>query len=260
MNHPIDNAIPASLQAHAAALSADRADEASTASAQQKLLRRIAAAPRRERSPLRRFGAVAATACAVLVLGAAVFLGNLAAPDGGLAFASVQRQLGDFDALVMRMVQTSHGGVVQETLVTTLRDGRTRVDVGDQVSVIVDPVAGHATTLLHAARQAMRFEVPKAGLGEADDALQWLEELREFRGEATLLAGTRDIDGQEAHGWALQAGGMDVLLWATAEGIPLEMTLSDGGGLLLEFEFDFDPTIAPGTLDAAVPPGYQPAG
>jgi hypothetical protein len=129
--------------------------------------------------------------------------------------------------------------------------------VGDQLSVIVDAPRGRVLTLLHTPRQAMIATIPN-NKPAADDALSWLDDVRNFKGQATPLPNTRIIDGRTAHGWTLQAGGTTMELWADDEGLPLAMRQLGGGGLEIGYRFEFDRPIAPGLLSSDVPAGYTP--
>jgi hypothetical protein len=136
--------------------------------------------------------------------------------------------------------------------------GIVRTDVGDQLSVIVDAPHGRVLTLLHEPRQAMIATIPK-DKPAADDALSWLDDLRNFKGKATPLSDTRIIDGRTARGWALQAGGTTMELWADANDLPLSMRQQGDGGLEIDYRFEFDQPIPPELLSSDVPAGYTPA-
>ena len=87
--------------------------------------------------------------------------------------------------------------------------------------------------------------------------LSWLDDVRIFKGQATPLLYTLIIDGRTAHGWTLQVGGTTMKLWADADGLPLAMRQL-GGGLEIDYRFEFDRPIAPGLLSSDVPAGYAP--
>jgi len=72
------------------------------------------------------------------------------------------------------------------------------------------------------------------------------------------LPDTRIIDGRTAHGWRLQVSGTTMELWADADGLPLAMRQLGGGGLEIDYRFEFDRPIAPGLLSSDPPVGYAP--
>lgn len=222
--------------------------------AQQRLLARLAARPARPARPVRGgLWALAGTACLVLALA----LLGLPGGGNGQAFAAVQRHLADFQALRMRVEQQGAGGVAgQRVQVAMLRGGPIRVDVEGEVSVVVDPVAGQALTLLHGTRQALQFPLPVQDLLGDIDPMAWIAEIRDYQGLADRLPEPRLIGGRTAWGWALEVDGTRVLLWATEEGLPLELTVD--GHSLVDIGFEFDPPggLDPALFSMAVPPGY----
>ena len=171
----------------------------------------------------------------------------------GDAFAAVQAHFRQFRTLQMDVVQR-HGGEVRMTSRTSVNDaGATRTDIGESLSVIVDPRRGRVLTLLHAERQAVVATItPQAATGSD---LAWLDKLRRFTGKATPLAEARSIGGQPARGWLVDLGGDVAELWADADGLPLEMR-TRGGGLQIDYRFVFDAELAPSLFDVAVPAGY----
>ena len=58
-----------------------------------------------------------------------------------------------------------------------------------------------------------------------EDAIAWLEDIRDFQGEATGFAARPRIIDAAAYGWELQSGAGDIVLWATEDGLPLEMKM-----------------------------------
>lgn len=229
-------------------------DEGSSAAAQQRLMARLAGRTVRPQRSLRAgLWALAGSACLVLALVLLVLPGN----GNGHAFAAVQRHLADFQALRMRIDQPgAHGSAGQSVQVAMLRSGQVRVDVEGEVSVVVDPVAGQALTLLHGSRQALQFPVPLQDLLGELDPMAWISEIRDYQGLADRLPEPRVIDGRTAWGWALEVDGTRVLLWATEEGLPLELTVD--GQALVDIGFEFDPEggLDPALFSMAVPAGY----
>lgn len=245
------------LAAHvaAAARHADTAlaDGTLADAAQQRLLAALPAARPRPHRWLRPL-ATAATACAVLVLGVALFLG-----DQRQAFAAVQQHLRDFDTLRLVVEQRMAGEPMMRSTMLLDRHGSLRTDVGEEVSVIVDVPGRTVLTLLHGARQALSMPLPAGRGAPRDDALHWLDTIRDFQGEAAPLPQSREIDGVPLHGWRLETQGMTIDLWADDDGVPRAMELGGAQGLTLDYRFAFDVPIDPVLLSSAIPPGYTPA-
>ncbi|GGA68340.1 hypothetical protein GCM10011521_03140 [Arenimonas soli] len=219
--------------------------------AQQALMRRLHSEPparRRTRGPL-----FAAAATAMLALVAFIAVPLLS--SHGEAFAAVQRHFLDFNTLSMRVEQRVHGEIVQTSRMVVDAQGVVRTDVGEELSVIVDPGHERVLMLLHGPRHAMLS--PLQGAKPSPDAsLHWLEELRAFEGRAELLPGTRLFDGHVARGWSLQIEGSLIVLWADADGLPLAMQMGQPGEMGLTFHFEFDQPVPRGHLSSQVPAGY----
>ncbi len=257
MTHRHEDELSATLASHVR--STEAVPDEGINRAQAQLTARMQQARRPARAPARAWWAVTATA----VLAIAVIIAGPMFSGGSDAFAAVQARFQHFTTLSMTItqryggkpLQTSHTIVDARGVVRT-DVGAVRTDVGAQLSVIVDAPRGRVLTLLHARRQAMIATIPE-NKPAADDALSWLEDLRNFKGKATPLPNTRIIDGRTARGWTLQAGGTTMELWADADGLPLEMR-QGGGGLEIDYRFEFDRPIPPGLLSSDVPAGYTP--
>jgi hypothetical protein len=226
--------------------------------AQQRLEAAIAArlaavpAPRARRRVGGWLAAGASAAAAVLV----VILMPLASTPA-LAFSAVQEHFRDFRTLRFDMTQQVEGQQGLVTHVATTRDGRLRTDVGTDVSVIVNTVEGRVLTLIHPEHMAM--ESPIGGTAATDDSMDWLEDIRRFQGAATRLAEPRTIDGRRAFGWKLRVQQLDIVLWATDEGLPLEMNMTGAGNMRFDFHFEFDVPLPDAMFSTAIPAGYSRA-
>lgn len=247
MNDSIPPLSP-SLGAHVGAMAGQQADDARIAQAQERLLRSL---PATRRYTWPRVAVAFASLCAVSVLGVLLFLG-----DQGAAFAAVQQRLRDFATLRLTVEQRVGGEHLQTSHILLDRSGSVRTDVGDDVTVVVDTRSRHVLTLLHGARVALRTPLPAGSMPRTEDALRWLDAIRDFRGEAQRLPGTRSFDGAEATGWQLDTQGMRIVLWADDDGLPHAMDLGGDGGLALDYRFEFDRPIEPALLSAGVPAGY----
>lgn len=265
MNRRFDQELSGPLAA--SVRSADAVPDDAVRDAQARLLARVQAAPRRrEHGPARAgarawwMAAAATLAIAVLVVATAPML-----PGNGDAFAAVQARFRHFDTLAMTIVQRFDGQPLQTSRTVVDARGVLRTDVGEELSIIVDPVRGRLLTLLHGSREAMLAPLPKAPARDTrgssapaspGDALSWLDALRTFKGKATPLAETRIIDGHRARGWRLSTQGITMELWADADGLPLAMRQLGGGGLEIDYRFEFDRPIPPGHLRSDPPAGY----
>ncbi|MGA9333171.1 MAG: hypothetical protein WBV39_02720 [Rudaea sp.] len=218
--------------------------------AQQRLLARLQMAHRPRRTPVRWIVAGASVALVVLVM----IL--VPAPRSGDAFAAVVNHFRSFKTLSMTVAQRIGERTLQTSHTVVNAKGVLRTDIGDHLSVIVDPTKGRVLTLLHDEKKATLSAIPKSSDARAD-SLQWLEDLRHFKGEATALPEPRMIRGQLAHGWKLKVHGVGMEIWADASGLPLTMRQTNGVGLEINYRFEFDPALTPGELSSDVPTGYE---
>jgi outer membrane lipoprotein-sorting protein len=175
-------------------------------------------------------------------------------PTPALAFAKIQEHFRDFRTLRFDMEQRMNGELVMKTRVSMTRDGNSRTDVGD-VTVIVNSTEQRVLTLMHSGRIAI--EVPFGVPAKQDDQLRWLGDIRDFQGQAKVLPNTRNIRGQEAHGWELHTAAGIIVLWATDEGLPLEMTMGGSDALKLDFHFDFNLPLDAKLFSTEIPAGYS---
>lgn len=200
-------------------------------------------------------GWLAATASALVV--AVVLLWMPLTPTPALAFSAVQEHFRDFRTLRFDMTQQVDGQKGLVTRVATTRDGKLRTDVGADVSVIVNTAEGRVLTLIHPEHVAM--ESPIGGTTGADDSMDWLEDIRKFQGAAVRLPEPRTIDGRRAYGWKLQVQNLDIVLWATEGGLPLEMNMNGAGKMHFDFHFEFDVQLPDAMFSTAIPAGYSRA-
>jgi hypothetical protein len=216
---------------------------------------RVAAAPTRSRRGVGRWLAVGASAAAAAVL-AVVLLPLTSTP--ALAFSTVQEHFIDFRTLRFDMTQEVAGQQGLVTHVAMTRDGRLRSDVGADVSVIVNPAEGRVLTLIHPQHMALESALGGRKVTD-DDSMRWLEDIRRFQGLAQRLPEPRTIDGRRAYGWKLRTGNMDIVLWATEGGLPLEMRMTGEQQMRFDFHFEFDVPLADAMFSTAMPAGYSRA-
>lgn len=227
--------------------------ERDVAAAQTRLMRRLTEA-RAARAP-RRWWPALATAAAAMVLA----LGLPLLSGGNDAFAAALERFRTFRTLEMRLQHHVDDRLLQQAVVRVNAEGVTRTDVDERMSIIVDPVHGRLLTLMHESRTAMRMTLPATRPATGGE-LDWLEELRRFKGQAEALPQRREIDGQRALGWSLSLQGQRVELWTTADGLPLALSLPGTPGLRIEYRFRFDLPMDPALFSSEAPAGYRLAG
>jgi hypothetical protein len=248
MNHDDDTLLAPYVDA------ARAVPEASVLAAQSRLSARLhvtqARPPRRH--VVRRGGWLAAAAACIAVLVLATGLPFL--PGSSDAFAAAQRHFRDFRTLQMLVTTRQDGAVLQTSRTLVDASGITRTDVGDELSIVVDPARGRMLMLAHDRREAM--PVPLDASPQRPGEPDWIAELRTFRGAATPIDAPRTIAGIAARGFRLQIGGRAVELWTDADGLPLELN-TGAAGLTVDYRFAFDVAVAPGLLSTDVPAGYK---
>jgi len=232
---------------------ASEIDDESVRAAQRNLedaiARRMAGKPGLKN--VRKTGWLAAAASAVVAVLGLLWLPLNPTP----AFAAVQKHFRDFQTLRFVIDQRMAGQPTFQTRVQATRGGDVRTEVGEDVTVIVNSAEQRVLTLIRPSRMAIVS--PLAHAVKEDDAMKWLKDIREFQGLAKALPEPRMINGQKAFGWQLKTEGIDMVLWATAEGLPLQMTMNPAAELQLDFHFEFDVPLASGSFSTEVPAGYH---
>ena len=223
--------------------------------AQLKLEAAVAArvATRTARLPRQTRGWLTAAATAAVVTVAVLWLPFGSTPV--LAFAQIQAHFRDFRTLRFEVEQRMNGNVTMKSRVSVTQDGNVRTDVGDDVTVIVNSTQMKVLTLMHRGHVAVPSPLDEPATKE--DAIAWLDDIRDFQGEAKQLSETRWIRGHRAYGWELETVAGKMVLWATDEGLPLEMTLSSSTALQLSFDFEFNPVLDPNFFSTEIPAGYS---
>jgi hypothetical protein len=240
-------------------LAGDREPDAELVSTAQRKLdavvaAKLAAQPARRPARTAR-GWLAAAASAAIAAVAVLWLPLGTTP--ALAFADVQRHFRDFQTLRFDVEQRMDGKTLMKAQVSVRHDGSVRAEVGDDMVVVVNPVEKRVLSLMKSARLAVVSPLDEAA-PKKDDALDWLDDIREFQGAATALPGTRIIDGHRAQGWELTIDGGKVVLWANDEGLPLQMTLDQGVAIDMDFHFEFDLAMPADLFSTRIPEGYSP--
>ena len=250
MTQKFDHELSAALAASTRDL--DGVPGAATERAQLRLLNRLRnPRPAPGRMTRRWIGAAATAFVLVVAIGVLpMFTG------GGDAFAAVLERFRNFTTLSMAVTQRFDGKPMQTSHIVVTANGLLRTDVGSQLSIIVDPVHGRMLTLLHDARKAMQAPLPIARV-PAGAGQPWLEELREFKGKAKPMPGSRVIDGQIAQGWSLDVAGSTMEIWADADGLPLSMRMQGDTPLEIDYRFTFNQPVAAELLSTDPPAGYE---
>ena len=234
----------------------NEADASAIGEAQRRLDALIAAriAARPVQRPVRHArGWLTAAASAAVVALVALWLPFGSAP--ALAFAQVQQHFRDFRTLRFDLEQHMNGQVLMKARVSVRHDGSVRTEVGDDVIVIVNSAEKRVLSLIKSARLAVVSPIDAAPAKE--DSLEWLDDIQKFQGAAEHLPAPRVIDGKRAEGWELQTDGGRIVLWADAEGLPLEMTLDQPAAIEMTFHFEFEPQLPAEFFSTEVPAGYS---
>ena len=245
-DHELSNSLAASAR------DLDSIPAHATERAQVRLLKRLRSLEPPMRPMTRRWlGVAAMTVVLVVAVGILpLFVG------GGDAFAAMLERFRSFGTLSMTVTQRLDGKHLQTSHTMVTANGVLRTDVGTQLSIVVDPVHGRMLTLLHDARKAIQASLPISHV-PPDAGLAWLEDLRQFKGKATPLPGSRVINGHAAHGWSLYVGGSTMEIWADADGLPLSMHMQGDTSLEIDYRFTFNQPIAAEQLSTDPPAGYE---
>lgn len=219
--------------------------------AQRKLEHVIASATPRKRK-VRVGGWLAAAASAVVAVMIVLLLPL--SPTPALAFSEVQQHFRDFSTLRFEIEQRMNDDLLVQQRVSVLANGSVRVEVGEDIVVIVNTQEMRVMTLVKPERIAVVTPLDQAGTKE--DATKWLNDIRDFQGVAKALPGTRFIRGQRASGWELPLEQGTITLWANQAGLPLEMKLDQGVALDMSFRFEFDAKLPAELFSTEVPAGY----
>jgi hypothetical protein len=171
-----------------------------------------------------------------------------------MAFSAVQKHFEDFRTLRFEVEQRMNGESLMKARVAVREDGSVRTEVGDVV-VVVNMAEKRVMTLFPPQRMAVIS--PLEGNVSREESTKWLDEVREFQGVARLLPETRLIRGVPARGWELPLAEGNVVLWADATGLPMEMQLNQGVAIDMSFKFEFDPELSADLFKTELPAGYK---
>jgi|GEM_PF-1029826 len=229
--------------------------------AQQRLMKRLGPnrGERASRSRRVRY-AWAAAAVATVMLGASL-APLLTGGRGGTAFAAVQKRFQDFQTLQIDMSVSAGGRLTPVTQILLDDQGHMRMNYGERLSYVFAPQQGVLLQLLHPAKRALRMQITPGTDTDPEQSLEWLEDLRQFKGRAERVPGEHEIDGKPVTGYRLNAGGQDMVLWATGDGEPVRLEMRRGSdansGTRIQLDFRFDRPLDPGTFSLDPPAGYR---
>lgn len=226
--------------------------EVETETAQRKLQARLSRSRHRTvvRRPWLGWVAAAATGCLVLAL-------VMLPASRGIAFATAQRHLRDFTTLSLTIEQRSHGIDMPTIHVRMNHAGDARTDIGHASSTVVNVGEHRILTLLHDSHMALLTPLPVSASARPADNLAWLDAIRRFQGKAKRLPEKRIVDGRPTTGWALNAEGMHITLWADSDGLPRAIDINGGQLLSQRIHVSIDQPMDAAVFSTGVPTGYR---
>ena len=248
-NHPLERYVDAVRCDQPAASESD--------DAQRRLMARIDRARTDKRSPAVAWGWATAAVLALLVVPVLVMMPG---SNGAVAFAEVQSYFTDFRTMKARMTTQMNGNTVLAMDIVVDGQGRVRVDSVDDFSLIIDPNQGRMLQLFHRHQRALRVPIEGGDRTASDPALDWLEQIREYQGQARLLDETRTVLGVEVFGFRLTDHAVDMTLWATEQGHPMLLEMQTGPEAAVattRIEFSFDQPVDTDLFSLAVPASYE---
>lgn len=179
-------------------------------------------------------------AVALLVLAVSIVPTFLPKQSGGQAFALVQAWFEDYQTMQVDITMMMGDARISEVRVWSRANGATRVEVQPVVHII-DPESKVMHTILNGNQVMTRELGIAAGTLPGDGHLEWLQELREFQGVATVLEQPLQVDGIDAMGWQLNLEGQSYTLWVDpADNRPLLMEAELPGGMFMIVVFSFN--------------------
>lgn len=190
-----------------------------------------------------------AGALATLVLAVTILPLLLPGKVTGSGFAQAQAWFADYRTLQLTLVTRQGTMELYRMTVWHERGGATRIELGPMTQ-IVDPIQGVMMQLGADGRLISRQPLwPRASdhdgrpdlTGLEREELAWLDELRDFRGQAQPIDAPRAIDGTDARGWRLELSGTSHTLWVDpADFRPLLLEGELGAGVTMATRFVFD--------------------
>ena len=195
-------------------------------------------------------------AAALMLTGLAVTLPLILPGGSGSAFADVQQWFQSFQTLSVRtQIRTADSPLVDiQTFATN--DGNVRIEQAGSVHIITAGTGTFSTLLPERRYFSKPIAVQNMDSDASSDGLKWVNELRDFQGDAVLLEETRHQHGRLLVGHQLVIDATDLTLWSdSATNQPVSLQGQLPGGLTLNTEFTFNTEFDPAMFD--IPPGYQ---
>ncbi|MEN1728297.1 MAG: hypothetical protein AAGJ52_07635 [Pseudomonadota bacterium] len=230
--------------------------------AQARLLDRLAAESTTAAPSRPIWGLATAAALAILILPMVLLLPG---PGNGVAFAQVQSYFSGFSTLRAELTTLMNDEVIVDMVARVDESDRARVEVTGQFTIIVDPLLGQMLQLEQQGSRARLMEWDAQSADSGEGALDWLEDIREFQGEAQRIVAVEQIRGQEAIGFELLISGQAMTLWATEEGRPLQLIIQSGTErsagdqpfqVVTQVDFHFDEPMDADLFSLTPPTGY----
>ena len=190
-----------------------------------------------------------------LAIGALMLVPLLMPGHHGAAFALVQEWFETYRTLHVTTVMEQNGNRVSRMEIWANDSGSVRIDM-DPVTHIID--AGTDTMhILMPGNQVMSKPILTAGTtGMSDKAFEWLEEIRDFQGDARVLEESREIDGIRASGYSLSLEGTRLVLWVDPDdNRPLQLVGELPGNLKMRSDLEFNIALPADTF--TVPAHYR---
>ncbi|HUF74067.1 MAG TPA: hypothetical protein VMR74_14380 [Gammaproteobacteria bacterium] len=213
----------------------------------------------RERLPRARFGRPASLgwlslAGAASILFAAIAVVSFFLPgDNGSAFAQAQQWFASFRTLQVEMTVETGQDAVARTNIWLDDSGDMRIESAG-ATWIVKPEAGMMYVLLPDG-ETIAQSIPPVSV--AENSTGWIDGIRDFQGEAELVAESRFIEGISATGYSLTMGASTFVLWVDPfDNKPLLMESEMPGGVTMRNALSFDTPLPADVFD--VPEGIQP--
>jgi hypothetical protein len=214
----------------------------------------------RERLPRENFGRrkavrwLSLAAAASVVFAAVTAVSFLLPGQTGGAFAQAQQWFSTFSTLrVETTAQVGQETVSQMTFWLNAA-GDVRIEAAGATTII--KASTDTIYIVPPDGQAITQGIPANGA--ANDATGWLDDIRDFQGQAELLAESRLIDGISAVGYAIDVGSTTFALWVDPfDGRPL-LVEAKTPGTSVRHALSFNVPLPAGAFD--VPDVVQPVG
>lgn len=248
-HHPLDR--------YTEAVRGDQPAASQSDQAQRRLMARIDEARHTDRFPVTAWRWATAAVLAILMVPVLVMMPG---SNGSIAFADVQSYFTDFQTMSARMTTSMNDNTILAMDIVVDAQDRVRLDSGDDFSFIIDPNQQVMLQLFHQHQRAVRVPIQDDGAGTPEEALDWLEQIREYQGQSRLLEEVRTVEGVEVFGFRMTDQAIDMTLWATEQGRPVLLEMHTGpeaAAATTQIRFSFDQPVDPERFSLTVPEGYS---